>query len=86
MDRVIQFFSYEQCYKHYTKHIETIRQAKIHGETIVAKPVLMVAIIDGIDSNVYRNNQFVINDWLEGRYKLLMQQYTKIRNLMRKPG
>ena len=86
MDRVIQFFSYEQCYKHYTKHIETIRQAKIHGETIVAKPVLMVAIIDGIDSNVYRNNQFVINDWLEGRYKLLMQQYAKDSQFDEKTG
>jgi putative restriction endonuclease len=54
-----------------------IRQAKIHGETIVAKPVLMVAIIDAIDSNVFTNNQFVINDWLEGRYKMLMTQYAK---------
>ena len=44
-----------------------IRQAKIHGEIIVAKPVLMVAIIDAIDSNVFTNNQFVVNDWLEER-------------------
>ena len=54
-----------------------IRQAKIHGETIVAKPVLLVVIIDAIDSNVFTNNQFVINDWLEGRYKMLMSQYAK---------
>ena len=77
MNRVIQFFSYEQCYQHYTKRILNIRQAKIHGETIVAKPVLMVAVIDGIDANVFRNNQFVINDWLEGRYNMLMQKYAK---------
>ena len=77
MNRVIQFFDYEQCYKYYTKRIETIRQAKIHGETIVAKPVLLVAIIDGIDANVFKNNQFVINDWLEGRYKMLMQKYVR---------
>ena len=38
MNRVIQFFSYEQCYQHYTKRIMNIMQAKIHGETIVAKP------------------------------------------------
>lgn len=76
MNRVIQFFSYEQCFSYYTKRIETIRQAKIHGETIVAKPVLMVAVIDAIDSNVFNNNQFVINDWLEGRYKMLMSKYT----------
>lgn len=23
------------------------------------------------------NNQFVMNDWLEGRYKLLMQRYAR---------
>ena len=77
MNREIQFFSYEQCYKYYTKRIMNIRQAKIHGETIVAKPVLMVAIIDGIEANLFRNNQFAINDWLEGRYNMLMSQYAK---------
>lgn len=77
MNRVLQFFGYEQCYKHYIKRIINIRQAKIHGETIVAKPVLMLAIIDAIDSNVFTNNKFVINDWLEGRYKFLMSKYTK---------
>lgn len=77
MNRVIQFFNYEQCYAHYTSRIMNIRQAKIHGETIVAKPVLLVAIIDGIEANVFRNNQFVINDWLEGRYNTLMSKYAK---------
>ena len=77
MNREIQFFSYEQCYNFYTKRIETIRQAKIHGETIVAKPVLLVAIIDGIEANVFSNNQFAINDWLEGRYNMLMSQVSK---------
>ena len=77
MNRLLQFFNYDQCYKHYTKRVMSIRQAKIHGEIIVAKPVLMVAIIDAIDSNVFTNNQIVINDWLEGRYKILMQKYAK---------
>lgn len=77
MNRVIQFFNYEQCYSHYTKRIMNIRQAKIHGETIVAKPVLLVAVIDAIDGNVIKNNQFIINDWLERRYKMLMAQYAK---------
>ncbi len=77
MNRTIQFFSYEQCFKYYTERIMSIRQAKIHGETIVAKPVLIVAVIDGIEGNVFRNNQFAINDWLEGRYNMLMSQYAK---------
>ena len=77
MDRKISFFSYEQCYESYKKRIESIRQHRIKGETIIAKPVFMVAIIDAIDSNVFTNNQFAINDWLEGRYKMLMSQYAK---------
>ena len=86
MNRVIQFFSYEQCYKHYTKRIMNIRQAKIHGETIVAKPVLMVALIDAIDNNVFTNNRFVINDWLEVRYNTLMLQYAKDSQFEDKAG
>ena len=53
MNREIRFFDYEQCYSYYSKGIESIRQKRINGETIVAKPVLMVAIIDGIDANVF---------------------------------
>lgn len=50
---------------------------KIKGETIIAKPVLIVAIIDCIDANVFRNNQFALNDWIEERYKKLMVRFTK---------
>ena len=77
MNRSLRFFDYEQCYNHYVRSFESIRQKRINGETIVTKPVLMVALIDGIDANVFPNNQFVINDWLEGRYKKLMMQFTK---------
>ncbi len=77
MNRVIQFFDYAQCFDHYTKRIVNIRQAKIYGETIVAKPVLLVALIDSIEANVFVSNRFVVNDWLEDRYMVLMQQYTR---------
>ena len=77
MNREIRFFDYEQCYRYYSKGIEGVRQKRISGETIVAKPVLMVALIDGIDANVFSSNRFVINDWIEERYKKLMMQFTK---------
>lgn len=77
MNRILQFFDYEQCFRHYTSQISSIRQAKIYGEVIVAKPVLLLAIIDAIDSNVFTNNQFVINDWLEEQYNSLMRLYAK---------
>lgn len=63
----------------------TIRQAKIRGEVIVAKPVLMLALIDGIDSGVFLENRFVLNEWLEDRYLMLMREYTR-RSQFSKPA
>ena len=77
MNKEVRFFDYEQCYRYYCKSIGNVRQKRINGETIVAKPVLMVAIVDAIDCNVFTNGQFAINDWLEGHYKMLMSQYAK---------
>ena len=53
MNRTLQFYNYEQCYVHYTKRIMSIRQAKINGEVIVAKPVLLLALIDGIENGEF---------------------------------
>ena len=77
MNRTLHFYNYEQCYAHYTKRIMSIRQAKIHGEVIVAKPVLLLALIDGVDGGVFTTNQFTLNDWLEEKYLALMKQYTR---------
>jgi len=55
----------------------SIKQAKVRGEVIVAKPVLMLALIDGINEWVFDCNNFILNDWLEERYLSLMAQYTK---------
>ena len=77
MNRTLHFYNYEHCYAHYTKRIMSIRQAKIHGEVIVAKPVLLLALIDGIDSGVFTTNQLTLNDWLGEKYLALMKQYTK---------
>ena len=54
-----------------------LRQAKIHGEVIMAKPVLMLALIDGVESGVFANNRFTLNEWLENRYRTIMHQYTR---------
>lgn len=77
MNRTLKYYNYAQCYAHYTDRIMSIRQAKIRGEVIVAKPVLMLALIDGIDSGVFTNNRFALNEWLEERYLSLMHQYTR---------
>ena len=77
MNRTMRFYNYEQCYAHYTKRIMSIRQAKIHGEVIMAKPVLLLALIDGVESGEFTANRFALNEWLEKRYVALMKQYTK---------
>ncbi|MBR1389428.1 MAG: hypothetical protein IJ569_07395 [Prevotella sp.] len=75
--KTIQFFDYEQCFAFYTKRIMNIRQAKIRGEVIMAKPVLLLALIDGISENVFIDNEFVLSEWLESRYVMLMRKYTR---------
>ena len=76
MNRTLKYYNYTQCFAHYTNRIMTIRQAKIRGEVIVAKPVLMLALIDGIDAEVFTNNHFTLNEWLEERYLTLMFEHT----------
>ena len=77
MNRILQYYDHSHSFTHYTERIMTIRQAKIRGEVIVAKPVLMLALIDGIESGVFTNNRFVLNEWLEEHYMKLMLQYTR---------
>ena len=77
MNRTLQYYDYSRCFAHYTERIMSIRQAKIRGEVIVAKPVLMLALIDGVESGVFANNRLVLNEWLEDHYMKLMIQYTR---------
>lgn len=71
------YFNYPQCFAHYTDRIANLRQAKIRGEVIVAKPVLILSLIDGIESSMFTNNRFTLNEWLEERYLSLMRQHTR---------
>ena len=73
----VRFYYYEQSYAYYTNQILNIRQAKIRGEIILAKPVLLLAIIDGIESGVFTGNEFSLTEWLEKRYVVLMLKYMK---------
>lgn len=73
----LKTYFYEQCFALYSNNIINIRQAKIRGEVIVAKPVLLLALIDGITENVFSNNKFELTDWLEERYTILMRKYTR---------
>ena len=77
MNHILAYYDYSRCFAYYTERILSIRQAKIQGEVIVAKPVLMLALIEGIESGVFTNNRFVLNEWLEAHYLKLMLEYTR---------
>lgn len=77
MDKELLYFDYERCFNHYVKHIDKIRQAKVNGEIILAKPALLVSLIDALDEDVFIHNEFFINEWLEERYKIIISQYAK---------
>ena len=44
---------------------------------IVAKPVLLLAIIDGISNDLFNDNEFYLTEWLEARYEKLMRKYMR---------
>jgi len=77
MNHDLQYYKYPDSFSHYTERIQNLRQAKIRGEIIVAKPVLLLALIDGIEAGVFRDNRFTLNEWLEKHYLSLMGQYTR---------
>ena len=77
MNDILHYYNYSHCFSHYTERIQNLRQAKIRGEIIVAKPVLLLALIDGIEAGVFRDNRFTLNEWLEKHYLSLMRQYTR---------
>ena len=70
-------YFYKKCFAHYTKLIMNIRQAKIRGEVIVAKPVLLLVLIYGIDAEAFIDNKFPLTEWLETKYVMLMQMYMR---------
>ena len=78
MNRSLRFYDYNNCFTYYAKQIDNIRPKIIAGKRILAKPVLMVALIDGIDAGVFTHNRIVINDWLEEKYKKLLCKYARL--------
>ena len=77
MDKHLDFFNYEGCLIYYKGRIENINQAKKHGEESVAKPVLLLAVIDSITYGEITSNQIRLTEELIVRYERLMDTYAK---------
>jgi len=73
----LKFYNYDQCFNYYTKRIDTIKQARIKGELILAKPILLLAIIDCIEEKHIQYNRIRIDEILEQKYNALMSKYAR---------
>lgn len=80
-DKIIRFFNYEQAMDFYTKRIDRMRQGSIKRTGIkkIAKPVLILSVIRGIESGVFRCNRFDY-DILEKIYDDVFNQYIECGN------
>ncbi len=77
MDRHLDFFNYDGCLIYYKGRIQNIRQAKMYGEESVAKPILLLAIIDSISNGEIVVNRIRLTEKLIERYEELMKTYAK---------
>lgn len=73
----IKEYYYKQLFVEYTKRIQSLRQAKFRGVANIAKPVLLLTIIDSIEEGRFLENRFKLTDWFENRYVSLMKNYMK---------
>ena len=77
--KIIRFFNYESAFDFYTKKIKDMKQGNIKRSGIkkIAKPVLILSIIRGIENGTFRYNRFLFED-LEDIYNSIFKQYAII--------
>ena len=68
--------SREELYSHYTQLIMKINQAIVHGKKVLAKPALLVAVIDNISCGKIQRNRVTITASLVEKYNTLLAKYT----------
>lgn len=67
--------SREELYDYYIHLILKLNQAVVHGKKILAKPALLVAVIDSIGNNEIQQNKIVITSSLEDRYNTTLSRF-----------
>ena len=58
----------------YLQRISSLHCARINGRLIIAKPMLLIAIINGIEDGVFRDNRFYWDNTCE-QFKALKRYY-----------
>lgn len=72
---ILSFYNYEECCGYYTGTISNLRQNKLHGIVNIAKPVLLLAVMQLVDEGWLRNNRIILTSELEDRYTGLYNRY-----------
>lgn len=78
-NKIIRFFSYDTAYDFYTIGIKRMKQGNIKRTGIkkIAKPVLILSIIKGIENGTLKYNKFLFDD-VEEIYNTIFEQYAAI--------
>lgn len=58
----------------YIKQVESLHCAKSNGRVVIAKPMFLIALINGIDDGVFKENRFYWDKSKE-QYKALSKYY-----------
>ena len=73
-------------YNYYIDKISKMKQAVVKCERVLAKPALLIAIIDGIKEGNILHNDIVLTKWLEEKYSMLLLHYSHASQILHPTG
>lgn len=76
----------EALFDYYVEKISKMKQAVVKGEKVLAKPALLLAIIDGISEGKILHNDIVLTKWLEEKYYMQLLHYSKATQILNPTG
>lgn len=76
----------EALYNYYIEKISKMRQGVVKGEKSLAKPALLLAVIDGISEGKILHNDIVLTKWLEEKYSMLLLHYSHASQILHPTG
>ncbi len=77
---MLNFYNYDECLKFYSNRIRQLNQNKMYGKVNIAKPVLLLAVIQLIDKRWLLDNRIILTSEIENRYKDLYHQYDRTKD------
>ena len=72
---ILEFYDYEGCFRHYRESIADLNQNRLNGKVNIAKPALLLTVMQLIDQRWIRNNHIILTSEIEKLYSDLYHQY-----------